>query len=365
MVNKDISFWKNKRVLITGHTGFKGSWLMIWLQMLGAEVFGYSLNPQHNPSLFGSISEEYLIKNLTQRIEDIRNKTILNEFIKETKPEIVFHMAAQSLVKQSYIDPLNTWETNVIGSLNLLEALKDSKLSCSVVMVTTDKVYKNNEWTYGYREEDPLGGHDPYSASKAAMEIAISSWRDSFINSLKKDALDIRIATARSGNVIGGGDWALDRIVPDTIRSIIKKETLILRNPASTRPWQHVLEPLWGYMILAKSLHNFKDGFSEPFNFGPNLSSNREVKEVVKKIFKIWSGKYINNKETKTFHEANKLYLHSDKAFHKLNWITRMDFNLSIEKTIEWYKNNQYGKKSLDCCIDDINFYMNLLSNEI
>lgn len=359
MVNPNLSFWSGKKVLITGHTGFKGSWLMIWLKSLDAEVYGFSLNPESDLNLFSSIPNEFISKNVQHNIGDIRDKSSLNKIIEEIKPDIVFHLAAQALVKKGYQEPLFTWETNVIGSLNLLESIKENNHPCSIVIVTTDKVYKNNEWLFGYREVDELGGYDPYSASKAALEIAVSSWRDSFCND--KSNNNIRIATARAGNVIGGGDWAANRIIPDAIRSIMAKKDLIIRNPNSTRPWQHVLEPLWGYMLLAKSLYLNNEGFSEPFNFGPQIQSNRTVKEVVEKIFLVWPGTYVFKNDKDNHHEAEKLYLQIDKAYQKLNWQPKISFEKSIEKTTLWYKDFFEGNSSLDCCLKDINFYQALL----
>ena len=246
----------------------------------------------------------------------------------------------------------------MIGSLNLLNSIKNINNPCSIVIVTTDKVYKNNEWAFGYRENDQLGGYDPYSASKAALEIAVSSWRKSFCNVSNNN---IKIATARAGNVIGGGDWAVNRLIPDAIRSIINEEDLLIRNPNSTRPWQHVLEPLWGYMLLAKSLYQNEKEFCDSFNFGPYIQSNRTVKQVVERIFEIWPGRYIYNNEENNDYEAEKLYLQIDKAFHKLNWRPRISFEKSIERTIYWYKDFYEGKSSIECCLRDIDFYQELI----
>ena len=360
MVNNKLSFWAGKRILVTGHTGFKGSWLMIWLKKLGAIVYGFSLSPQDDLNIFKSLPKDFFSEMIHHNIGDIRNRFKLEKIIKEAKPDIVFHLAAQPIVKIGYEEPINTWETNLMGSLNLLQSLKDLNQSCSVVVVTTDKVYKNNEWVFGYREIDQLGGHDPYSASKAALEIAVSSWRDSFCMN-NTQGLQIKIATARAGNVIGGGDWAPNRIVPDVIKSLISGKELIIRNPDSTRPWQHVLEPLWGYMLLAKAIYENNQGYNEPFNFGPGVSSNRKVKEVVEKIFELWPGKYSYARDPNSFYEANKLFLHIDKAIQKLDWTPKIGFEKSIEKTTLWYKNFHDGKSALDCCISDINYYQELI----
>ena len=250
-------YFKNKKILITGNTGFKGSWLSIWLKLLGANVSGLSLPPNSNPSLYERLELSNLLE--SEFFVDIRNKKLLQEKVFLLKPDIVFHLAAQPLVRKSYLDPISTWEINVMGSLNLLKNLSELEPYCAVVMVTTDKVYKNNEWVYGYKENDPLGGYDPYSSSKAACEIAIESWRSSFCQSTKDKLIKLSIASARSGNVIGGGDWAEDRIIPDVIRSIKENKKIFVRNPNSTRPWQHVLDPLSGYIKLAERIYEKKE----------------------------------------------------------------------------------------------------------
>ena len=270
ILTQSDSFWESKRVLITGHTGFKGSWLSILLLAKGANIYGISLPPEANPSLFNLIDlhnnkHEQFKGEFNSFLGDINKYKLLKEYLNLCKPEIIFHLAAQPLVQESYLNPLKTWETNVMGSLNLLESVKSFDHHCSIVMVTTDKVYKNNNWVYGYRECDELGGNDPYSASKAAMEIAVSSWRKSFCGNAVHQKPNIAIASARAGNVIGGGDWAKNRIIPDAVRGLSKKQSIIIRNPLSTRPWQHVLEPLEGYLKLAKTMHenfpaiNFKN----------------------------------------------------------------------------------------------------------
>ncbi len=363
MINNE--FWFNKKVLVTGHTGFKGSWLLVWLNMLGADVYGLSLSHLIGQSLFTEMKKS---KDLSKDFfVDIRDTAKLKIAINEIKPEIVFHLAAQPLVRESYKNPLDTWSTNLMGSLNLLESLTCVKSNCAVVVVTTDKVYKNMEWDYGYRENDQLGGHDPYSASKAATEIAISSWRESFCSFDKKGS-NLAIATARSGNVIGGGDWAKDRIIPDVIRSLENNKEINIRNPESTRPWQHVLDPLAGYIALAEKLYiskqllqkNSKNIFSTAFNFGPNLSSNQKVITLVNEITKYWPSivkKY--NDDSNELHEAEKLHLQFDKAFHLLNWKPNWDLEVSIKRTVEWYKkfieNSTY---SYDLCTSDIKLYM-------
>ena len=360
------SFWNKKKILITGNTGFKGSWLSLWLLMLGANVYGFSLKPNSEHKLFNNIfinndDINNFSGNFFHKTGDIRNFNSLKEYIDDIQPELVFHLAAEAFVTKSYHDPLKTWETNVIGSLNLLESLKNLKNICSVVLITTDKVYKNKEWIYGYRENDTLGGHDPYSASKAAMEIAVESYRSSFCGNAAHQTNNLSFATARAGNVIGGGDWSEDRIVPDIVKAIQNKEPIKLRNPASTRPWQHVLDPLFGYMLLAKNLHEFElnlrenqNPFATAFNFGPDYFSNKSVEELVKKIISIGEGNYTINQTSSKFYESSKLNLISEKAFKCLNWRFKWEFDEAILKTIDWYKDVHKGQSPLDCCVRDI-----------
>ena len=341
MINK--SFWKDKKVLITGHTGFKGSWLSIWLNLLGAKVSGIALPPESSPSLFNQLQLSDLLE--ANFYVDIRDKLFLKEKIFELKPEIVFHMAAQPLVRKSYLNPIETWEVNVMGSLNLLKILTELDSPCAVVMVTTDKVYRNEEWVFGYREEDHLGGFDPYSSSKAACEIAISSWRSSFCRNFKNKPANLFIASARSGNVIGGGDWAEDRIIPDVVKALNNNSKVLVRNPNSTRPWQHVLEPLSGYIVLAEMIFKSKEKYTKndnpycaAFNFGPSISANKTVSDLVNEIFKYWSGECEINIDDKNLHEAVKLNLQVDKSYQLLNWSSRWDFEITVERTIKWYK---------------------------
>ena len=364
LVMFNFEFWKKKRVLITGHTGFKGTWLMIWLNLLGAEVYGISIDTLPNLSLFKEIEENKLCKNF---FIDIRDEKKIKKVILEIKPEIVFHLAAQSLVRESYKNPLATWTTNLSGSLNLLDSLMPLKNICAVIMVTTDKVYKNREWEYGYRENDPLGGIDPYSSSKAACEIAISSWRSSFCGNNVNQSSTLAIASARSGNVIGGGDWAIDRIIPDTIHWLRDEKKLLIRNRNATRPWQHTLEPLSGYILLAEKLYkeqntkkeNESNIFSTSFNFGPYNTSNRTVQELINEIKKSWSSDRTIFYEKDIFHEAGLLNLQIDKAYRKLKWTPKWDFENTVSKTINWYK-KFYENKSMayKLCLDDIESYM-------
>ena len=356
MVSPDSSFWSGRRVLLTGHTGFKGSWLALWLISLGADVSGLSLEPDPDQTLFKELE---LTNKLDHRVGDIRDLDVVRQTVSEVQPEVVFHLAAQPLVRLSYLDPLQTWSTNVMGSVNLMESLRSIDHTCSVVMVTTDKVYKNNEWIYGYRENDPLGGHDPYSSSKAAAEIAISSWRDSFCGSALHQNPHLRIASARAGNVIGGGDCSLDLIVPDTIIALEKGAAIFILYPDSTLPWQHVLEPLGGYLRLAEVL-SVSSEYASSFNFGPNLNSNRSVKDLVEEMLIYWPGQWEDASDDSKLHEAGLLNLVVDRAYQSLGWQPVWDFSLTVSKTVNWYRQVQLNQASaLECCLEDLKSYVN------
>lgn len=358
MVIIQNSFWRGRRVLLTGHTGFKGSWLLLWLQQLGANVWTYALEPETEPNLFRQLSAAIPAGDTWQhQIGDLADLEALKSLVQIAQPEVVLHLAAQPLVRRSYEDPLDTWKTNVIGSLHLLEALKPLDHPCAVVMITTDKVYENREWSYGYREPDRLGGHDPYSASKAAAEIAIASWRSSFCGFAPHQTPHLRISTARAGNVIGGGDWASDRIVPDAMRSLARGEAIPVRNPAATRPWQHVIEPLSGYLRLAEALALDPSPPCEAFNFGPSLSSNRPVGELVATILDHWSGEWLDQSDLTAPHEANLLHLQIDKAHHLLGWHPRWDYSTTLARTVGWYLAVHEGASPLECCLADLNAY--------
>jgi CDP-glucose 4,6-dehydratase len=358
MVFKNHGFWGGKRVLLSGHTGFKGSWLLLWLQHLGANVCGYALQPDPGPCLFRQLAIQATTRsNFHHQIANLVDFKALADFINDCQPDVVLHLAAQPLVRHSYNDPLGTWATNVQGSLNLLEALKPLQHPCAVVMVTTDKVYENQEWAYGYREPDRLGGHDPYSASKAAAEIAIASWRASFCGTAPHQTPHLRIATARAGNVIGGGDWAADRIVPDAMRALAKDEPIAVRNPTATRPWQHVLEPLGGYLRLAEALLTDPAPPCEAFNFGPQLESNRSVRELIETILSHWPGQWIDQSDVSAPHEAGLLHLQIDKAHHRLGWQPRWDYATTIEHTVGWYRAVHEGASALECCLADLEAY--------
>jgi CDP-glucose 4,6-dehydratase len=358
VVTLDASFWAGRRVLLTGHTGFKGSWLLLWLQKLGAQVWGYALEPEGTPSLFSDLVQELgLGSGFTHQIGDLADQAALADLVQRCQPEVVLHLAAQPLVRRSYKDPLGTWATNVNGSLHLLEALKPLQHPCAVVMVTTDKVYQNREWAYGYRESDRLGGHDPYSASKAAAELAISSWRSSFCGPCEHQTPHLRIATARAGNVIGGGDWAEDRIVPDAMRALVAGQPIPVRNPLATRPWQHVLEPLGGYLRLAQALACDPEPPCEAFNFGPTLASNRPVHELVESILSHWHGNWLDQRDLAAPHEADLLNLQIDKAHHRLDWMPRWDYATTVQRTVDWYQQHHQGRSAIDCCLADLQAY--------
>ena len=354
----NTEFWAGRKVLLTGHTGFKGSWLLLLLHQLGAQIWTYALEPDQNPSLFKELSTSIPAGlNWHHQIGDLADHIALGDLVKSAQPEVVFHLAAQPLVRRSYQDPLGTWQTNVIGSLHLLEALKGLGHNCSVVMVTTDKVYENREWVYGYRESDRLGGHDPYSASKAGAELAIASWRASFCGNDLHQTPFLRIATARAGNVIGGGDWSTDRIVPDAMRSLSCGQPIPVRNPVATRPWQHVLEPLVGYLSLAEALADVHNPPCEAFNFGPHLSSNRTVEDLVSQMLCVWPGEWVDQRKADAPHEANLLHLQIDKAHHCLSWSPQWDFITTVQRTVNWYRSYHDGKSAFECCLDDLNAY--------
>ena len=331
------SAFAGRRVLVTGHTGFKGAWLSQWLLDLGAEVTGVSLPPNTSPSLFTQLG---LAKRLRHIIGDIQNPAVLVRAVHACKPDFVFHLAAQALVRESYARPRETFSINGMGTLHMLEALKGCKRPCAAIFITTDKCYENREWYHGYREEDVLGGRDPYSASKAVAELIIASYRDSFF-----EKHPVKVASCRAGNVIGGGDWATDRILPDCIAALQKKKPILVRNPRATRPWQHVLEPLAGYLWLAASLANPKlrrtdlSSLTSAFNFGPEHESNRTVEELVTEVLQHWPGRWQDWSNPKAPHEAGLLQLSTDKAYSLLRWRPVWNFSETIAKTVDWYRN--------------------------
>ena len=337
--------FKGKKILITGHTGFKGSWLTLWLIKLGAKVIGYSLEPPTKPSLFEILN---LKEKIIHIIGDIRDEEKLKNIFKKYKPEIVFHLAAQSLVRFSYKEPKLTYETNVIGTLNVLEAVRETKSVRVVIIVTSDKCYENKEWVYGYRENDPLGGYDPYSSSKACAELVVEAYRNSFFNPKNYGkGHQVALATVRAGNVIGGGDWQVDRLIPDCVRALSKGKPIKIRNPNAIRPWQHVLEPLSGYLILAQKMWEEPTKYCEAWNFGPYEKDIATVKEIVEKVINLWGkGKYEVESDTQ-FHEAGLLRLDISKAMIKLGWYPKWNLDIALEKTIKWYKMFYKGKEDM------------------
>ena len=340
--------YQGKTVLLTGHTGFKGAWLVEWLLGLGARVVGYALNPPTEPSLFAQLDLAALLAEDIRA--DVRDLASLVDTVRRVQPDFVFHLAAQPLVRLSYVDPVGTFETNVNGSVNVMEAVRrEAKKPCAVVMVTTDKCYENREWLHAYREEDPMGGHDPYSASKGCAELAVASYRRSFFAKTLHaghGGTPIALASARAGNVIGGGDWAADRIVPDCVRALRGGQAIPVRNKTSTRPWQHVLEPLSGYLLLGQQISESLvardaaalDRLCAPFNFGPNLSSNRTVAELVEEVLRCWPGKWLDQSDPHAPHEAGRLNLTIDKAFHLLHWAPVWPFAETLAATVAWYR---------------------------
>lgn len=324
-------------MLVTGHTGFKGSWLCEWLLQLGADVTGFALAPPTEPSLYDQLG---LASRLRDIRGDIRDLAAVRHAVDEAQPDFIFHLAAQPLVRLSYEQPVETYATNVMGTINVLQALRELRKPCPAVMVTTDKCYENREWVHGYREGDPLGGHDPYSSSKAAAEIAIGAWRRSFFQNHP-----VKIASARAGNVIGGGDWAQDRIVPDCIRALQQEQPIPVRNKHATRPWQHVLEPLSGYLWLAACLSGAGFSLQAPcsmlesaFNFGPRHESNRSVAELVTEVLKCWPGRWEDKSDSNAMHEAALLQLSTEKAHARLRWSPVWSFPQAVEHTVKWYR---------------------------
>ncbi len=330
------SFYRNKRVFITGHTGFKGSWLSFWMLSLGAEICGYSLAPNTTPSMFEALGLEGRMKSI---IGDIRDREALNKAVDEFRPEIVFHLAAQPLVRLSYAEPVMTYETNVIGTLNVMEAARRCPSVKAFVNVTTDKCYENNEVEYGYKEDDPMGGYDMYSSSKGCSEILTSSYRRSFLT----DGAPYALGSGRAGNVIGGGDWALDRLVPDCIRAINEGQPIEIRSPQSVRPWQHVLEPLSGYMCLAQKLYEEGARYAQGYNFGPREDSVLTVAEVANMTVKYYGRGEVLIHKRDHLHEAGLLMLNIDKAARELQWTPRWNAETAVQHTIEWYRHFYAG----------------------
>ena len=356
--SSQVQGYQGKNVLVTGHTGFKGTWLTIWLKALGANVIGYSLEPNTTPSIFKATG---LGDNMTSIIGDIRDEDHIEEVLHDYQPEFVFHLAAQPLVRDSYDDPKYTYETNVLGVVNLLEAVRKSNSVKTLINVTSDKCYENKEWIWGYRENDRLGGSDPYSSSKACSEIVTEAYRESFFSPKGVCNRKVALASVRAGNVIGGGDWAKDRIVPDSVKAIVEGIPIKIRNPNAVRPWQHVLEPLSGYLWLGLLLNNYGDTYSSAWNFCPKKNQAITVNELVKLIIQIWGkGSLKMEKHTDLQpKETHYLKLDCSKAYHKLHWQGMLDIEETIQKTINWYR-SYYTQKTdvLGLCQAQIKEYI-------
>ena len=327
--------YKGKKVLLTGHTGFKGAWMLSLLHQLGANIKGYALAPKSSNDLYNLIDGDHLCNSI---IADLRDTQRLENEIEEFQPDFIFHFAAQPLVRESYRNPKDTYEVNVIGTLNILEALKKVNQKCSVVMITTDKVYYNHEWEFAYRENDTLGGKDPYSASKACSELVIQSYQHAFFPKEGFDQHKKAIAVARAGNIIGGGDWSEDRLIPDFIRAVYADKAITIRYPNAVRPWQHVLDPLLGYLQLGQKLDENPLNFSEPFNFGPTINDCVSVEKIITKMIDSWGeGKMEKDKNIQHMKESNFLMLDTTKVSRDLGWNPKLSLEESIQKTVEWY----------------------------
>ena len=342
------SFWQGKRVFLTGHTGFKGSWLSLWLQSMGAELTGYALSPPTNPSLF---QEANVGEAMSSVIADIRDQKRLLLEIQKAQPEIIFHLAAQPLVRYSYNYPVETFATNLMGTVHLLEAIRNTNGVKAVVIVTTDKCYENTEQEHSYNENDPMGGFDPYSSSKGCSELAVAAYRRSFFNSKDYHQHGVAIATARAGNVIGGGDWAQDRLIPDILTAFQSGKTVEIRNPNSTRPWQHVLEPLSGYLLLAQRLYDEGPNYAEAWNFGPSNDDTMPVSWIIQEMSNLWEkGGHWKLDGTESPHEAMHLKLDISKARINLRWEPRWRLGHSLKQAVEWHRNWQTGFDAKELC---------------
>ncbi|MBU3590683.1 CDP-glucose 4,6-dehydratase [Polynucleobacter sp. 78F-HAINBA] len=351
----DPVFWKDKKVFLTGHTGFKGSWLSLWLTSMGAKVTGYALAPNTTPNLFDVLAIGSLIEK--SYISDIRDLATLQKAMFEAKPDVVIHMAAQPLVRYSYANPVETYATNVMGTVHVLESTRAIDTVRATVVVTTDKCYENKEWIWGYRENEPMGGYDPYSNSKGCAELVTSAYRQSYFSGPNSTN---QIASARAGNVIGGGDWSEDRLIPDAIKAFEANKPLMIRNPLATRPWQHVLEPLSGYLILAQALYGQDSKFASGWNFGPRDEDNRSVQEVVELITSGWGDSARWEKEgSEQPHEAKLLKLDCSKAHGQLDWIPKWNLEVATQKIVEWQKAFQAKVNMQEVSLAQINNYMN------
>ena len=349
-------FWQGKRVFLTGHTGFKGSWLSLWLFSLGAEVKGYALSPPTSPSLFNEAKVDSIIDS---QIGDIRDQDVLHKSMTEFNPDILIHMAAQSLVRYSYDAPIETYEVNVIGTAKVLEVARSCVNLKAIVNITTDKCYENDERLQGYKEDDPMGGYDPYSSSKGCAELVSTAYRRSFLQ-----GQNVGLASVRAGNVIGGGDWADDRLIPDILRSFEKNEPVVIRNPKATRPWQHVLEPLSGYLILAQKMYNDQDKYAEGWNFGPSMQDVKPVDWILDKMILKWPNSSWELDQNSSPHEAGFLQLDISKAKSKLGWKPVWKLSYTLEKIVDWHKVWLNKEDMQVACFAEIEEYMKDMNNE-
>lgn len=351
----NATFWAGKHVFVTGHTGFKGSWLSLWLQQFGAHVTGYALAPPTNPSLF---EVARVAQGMTSVISDIRDGPALTQTMRKAAPDIVIHMAAQPLVRRSYVDPVENYSTNIMGTVHLLEAVRQTPSVRAVVNVTSDKCYENKEWVWGYRENEPMGGFDPYSSSKGCAELITAAYRNSFFNTNKHSEHQVALATARAGNVIGGGDWAEDRLIPDILSAIQRGQNVNIRNPHATRPWQHVLEPLSGYLALSEKLYTEGSVFAEAFNFGPAEEDAKPVEWIVERLTQQWGdGANWMLDQADHPHEANYLKLDCSKAKMRLGWRPRWTLEAALEKIILWHKAYIRGDDMRELTLRQISAY--------
>ena len=358
MIQTLASFWKDKRVFLTGHTGFKGAWLSLWLNSLGAEVTGYALEPPTTPSFFDICRIDEIVTSIRA---DVRDRELLKDAMSKADPEIIIHMAAQPIVRDSYKDPVATYDINVMGSVHLLDAIRHCRGVKAVINITTDKCYENREWIWGYRENEPMGGYDPYSNSKACSELVTSAFRSSFFNPEKYSEHGVALASARAGNVIGGGDWGVDRLIPDCIRAVLKGNSILIRNPQAVRPWQHVLEPLAGYLLLAQSLYEEGTQYAEGWNFGPDEKDAKPVDWLVSHFCSAWGDDASYKLDTGEHpHEAHYLRLDCSKANSKLGWHPRLNLERAMDLIVDWTRAYQDGQDMRAFSLSQIKEYENL-----
>lgn len=351
-------FWRDRGVFLTGHTGFKGSWMSLWLQSLGAGLTGYALKPPTNPSLF---EQAGVAEGMTSIQGDIRDLDALTRSMQAARPEIVIHMAAQPLVRYSYQNPVETYATNVMGTVHLLEAVRATPTVKAVVIITTDKCYENREWVWGYRENDPMGGYDPYSNSKACAELVSSAYRSSFFNARDYSSHGVALASARAGNVIGGGDWSQDRLIPDIVAAFEQDKLVRIRNPNAVRPWQHVLEPLRGYLMLAEKLVREGPAYAEGWNFGPNGEDAKPVRWIAEQMAARWgAGTQWHVDEGEQPHEAAQLKLDISKARNMLDWHPQLRLNDALNLVVDWYRQRQEGTNVRTLTVQQITAYQKL-----